>query len=50
MTEPAERFEEHRSRLRAIVYRFTTSAQGITAIELVADPDRIEQLDLVVSP
>jgi RNA polymerase sigma-70 factor (ECF subfamily) len=33
-----------------VVYRFTTSSRGITAIELVADPDRIEQLDLVVSP
>jgi RNA polymerase sigma-70 factor (ECF subfamily) len=33
-----------------VVYRFTTSAGGITAIELVADPDRIEALDLIVNP
>jgi RNA polymerase sigma factor (sigma-70 family) len=33
-----------------VVYRFTTNAEHITAIELVADPERIEQLDLIVNP
>jgi RNA polymerase sigma factor (sigma-70 family) len=33
-----------------VVYRFTTSAEHITAIELVADPDRIDALDLIVNP
>jgi RNA polymerase sigma-70 factor (ECF subfamily) len=33
-----------------VVYRFTTSAEGISAIELVADPDRIEALDLILNP
>jgi RNA polymerase sigma-70 factor (ECF subfamily) len=33
-----------------VVYRFATNAEGITAIELVADPDRIEALDLIVDP
>jgi RNA polymerase sigma-70 factor (ECF subfamily) len=33
-----------------VVYRFTTSTERITAIDLVADPERIEQLDLIVNP
>jgi RNA polymerase sigma-70 factor (ECF subfamily) len=33
-----------------VVYRFTTGAGAITAIDLVADPDRIEALDLIVNP
>jgi RNA polymerase sigma-70 factor (ECF subfamily) len=33
-----------------VVYRFTTGAGAITAIDLVADPDGIEALDLIVNP
>ena len=39
----------HGGELR-VVFRFTTRAEHITAIELLADPDRIEALDLIVSP
>ncbi len=39
----------HRGELR-VVYRFTTRAERITAIELVADPYGIEALDLIVNP
>ena len=35
-------------RLR-VVWSFTTSADRITAIELIADPDRIPELDLVIA-
>lgn len=47
MTEPAERFEEHRGRLR-VVYDFTVGEDRITAIEPIADPDRLADLDLVI--
>jgi hypothetical protein len=33
--------------LRA-VWGFTTSADGITAIDLIADPERIAEIDLVI--
>jgi hypothetical protein len=38
---------------RAIVplrlpYRFTTSGEAITAIELIADPERLRELDLTL--
>jgi RNA polymerase sigma factor (sigma-70 family) len=32
-----------------VVYRFTTSAEKITAIDLIADPARLRQLDLVIA-
>ena len=32
-----------------VVYAFTSSAGHITSIELIADPERIEQLDLVIA-
>jgi RNA polymerase sigma-70 factor, ECF subfamily len=35
-------------RLR-VVWSFTTSADRITAIELIADPDRLPELDLVIA-
>ena len=71
----AERFEEHRTHLRAVAYRmlgslaeaddaaglvwaqrgeprvvfgFTISGGKIVAIDLLADPERIRQLDLAV--
>jgi RNA polymerase sigma-70 factor, ECF subfamily len=31
-----------------VVYGFTTSADAITAIELIADPGRLRELDLVI--
>jgi RNA polymerase sigma-70 factor, ECF subfamily len=31
-----------------VVYGFTTSGDRITAIDLIADPDRLAELDLVV--
>jgi RNA polymerase sigma-70 factor, ECF subfamily len=31
-----------------VVWKFTTSDDGITGIDLIADPDRIRGLDLVV--
>jgi hypothetical protein len=31
-----------------VVWEFTTSDDGITGIDLIADPDRIRGLDLVV--
>lgn len=31
-----------------VVYRFTTGEHAITGIELIADPDRLRQLDLIV--
>jgi hypothetical protein len=31
-----------------VVYRFTTSGEKITTIDLVADPDRLAGLDLVI--
>jgi RNA polymerase sigma-70 factor (ECF subfamily) len=33
-----------------VVYRFTTGADGISAIDLIADPDRFQELDLVLNP
>ena len=33
-----------------VVYRFATSGDRITAIDLIADPERIEALDLIVNP
>ena len=32
-----------------VVFRFTTSAEKITAIELIADPARLRELDLVIA-
>jgi RNA polymerase sigma factor (sigma-70 family) len=32
-----------------VVYAFTTSEDGITAIDLIADPDRLRGLDLVIA-
>ena len=32
-----------------VVYRFTTSADKITAIDLIADPARLDRLDLVIT-
>ena len=32
-----------------VVYRFTTSDERITAIELIADPQRLSELDLVIA-
>ena len=32
-----------------VVYRFTTTGETITAIELIADPDRLRALDLVIA-
>jgi hypothetical protein len=31
-----------------VVLAFTTSGQRITAVDAIADPDRIRQLDLVI--
>lgn len=31
-----------------VVYRFVTDGEGIVAIDLIADPDRLRELDLVV--
>jgi RNA polymerase sigma-70 factor (ECF subfamily) len=31
-----------------VVYRFTTSGERITGIELIADPERLGELDLVI--
>jgi RNA polymerase sigma-70 factor (ECF subfamily) len=31
-----------------VVYAFSTGADGITAIDLVADPDRVRRMDLVI--
>jgi RNA polymerase sigma-70 factor (ECF subfamily) len=39
----------HNGELR-VVYRFTTGADGISAIDLIADPDRFEELDLILDP
>jgi len=33
-----------------VVYRFTTGADGIREIDLIADPDRMEELDLLLNP
>jgi RNA polymerase sigma-70 factor (ECF subfamily) len=33
-----------------VVYAFMTNAGRITAIDLIADPDRFEELDLIVNP
>jgi hypothetical protein len=32
-----------------VVYSFTTSGEKITAIDLIADPARLRQLDLVIA-
>jgi len=32
-----------------VVYRFTTAGDAITAIELIADPGRLRDLDLVIT-
>ncbi len=32
-----------------VVYRFTTSGERITGIELIADPERLRELDLVIA-
>ena len=32
-----------------VVYRFTTSGEKITGIELIADPARLRELDLVIA-
>ena len=32
-----------------VVYRFTTSGERITAIDLIADPERLRVLDLVIA-
>lgn len=32
-----------------VVYRFTTAGERITAIELIADPERLRELDLVIA-
>ena len=32
-----------------VVYRFTTSGEKITGIELIGDPDRLRVLDLVIA-
>ena len=37
-----------RGQLR-VVYRFTTSGERITAIDLIADPERLRALDLVIA-
>ena len=37
-------FEE----IAPVVYRFTTSGEAITAIELIADPARVRELDLTL--
>ena len=31
-----------------VVYRFTTSGERITAIDLIADPERLSALDLMI--
>jgi hypothetical protein len=31
-----------------VVYSFTTSGERITAIDLIADPERLRELDLVM--
>jgi RNA polymerase sigma-70 factor (ECF subfamily) len=33
----------------AVAYAFTTGERGITAIDLIGDPDRLAQLDLVIA-
>jgi hypothetical protein len=54
MDEPewlAERFEEHRARLRAVAYRMLGSlskAGKIVAIDVLADPVRLRRLDLTI--
>ena len=32
-----------------VVYRFTTSDERITGIDLIADPERLRELDLVIA-
>jgi RNA polymerase sigma-70 factor (ECF subfamily) len=38
----------HRGRLR-VVYAFTTDGGAITAVDLIADPEHLRQLDLVIT-